>query len=51
MLQNKILYRFGQDNRFHRVLQPKQVPTILQKSHSEVWWRTFFFKHHDETYP
>jgi hypothetical protein len=29
VIQNGILYRFGQENRFHRVLQPQQVPTIL----------------------
>ncbi len=51
VLQNEILYRFRQDNRFHHVLQPKQMPTILQELHSEVWWKTFFFKHHNEKYP
>jgi hypothetical protein len=30
MLQNGIFYEFGQDYKFHRVLQPEQVPTILQ---------------------
>ena len=36
MLQNGIFYEFGQDNKFHRVLQPEQVPTILQELHSGV---------------
>ncbi len=36
MLQNGILYRFGQDNRFRGVLQHEQMPTILQELHNEV---------------
>ncbi len=36
LLQNVILYIFGQDNRFCHVLQPKDVPTILQELHSGV---------------
>jgi hypothetical protein len=36
VLQNGILYRFGQDNRFCHVLQPKHVPIILQELHSGV---------------
>jgi hypothetical protein len=30
VLQEKILYRFGQDNMFCWILQPEHVPTILQ---------------------
>jgi hypothetical protein len=41
MLQNGVLYIFGQDNMFRHVLQPKHVPTILQKLHSEVGGRHF----------
>jgi hypothetical protein len=29
MLQDDVLYKFGQDNKFDFVLHPKQVPTIL----------------------
>jgi hypothetical protein len=36
VLQNGILYKFGQDNRFHRVLQIEWVPTILQELHSGI---------------
>ncbi len=36
MLQNGILYNFGQDDRFHRVLQPKQMLTILQELHTGI---------------
>jgi hypothetical protein len=38
VLQNKI---FGQDNRFCFVLQPKQMPIILQELHGEVGERHF----------
>ncbi len=41
MLQEGILYIFGQDNKFHQVLQPKEVPTILQKLHGRVIGRHF----------
>jgi hypothetical protein len=30
VLQEKLLYRFAQDNMFLRILQPEHVPTILQ---------------------
>jgi hypothetical protein len=30
VLQEGLLYKFGQANMFCQVLQPKQVPTILQ---------------------
>ncbi len=36
MLQNRMFYRFGKDNRFCRVLQHEQVPTILQELHNGV---------------
>jgi len=36
VLPNGILYRFGQDNKFRFVLQPEQVPTVLQELHSGV---------------
>jgi hypothetical protein len=41
VLQNGILYRFGQDNRFCCVLQLERMPTILQELHSEVGGRHF----------
>jgi hypothetical protein len=31
-----MFYRFGKDNRFCRVLQHEQVPTILQELHNGV---------------
>ncbi len=42
VLQNGIFYKFGQDNKFHHVLQPKQVPTILHELHSGVGGGHFF---------
>jgi hypothetical protein len=42
VLQNGILYKFGQDNKFRFVLQPKQVLTILQELHSGVGGGHFF---------
>ncbi len=41
VLQNGMPYRFGQDNRFHHVLQLEHVPTILHELHSEVGGRHF----------
>jgi hypothetical protein len=41
VLQNGVLYRFGQDNRFCYVLQLKQMPTILQELHNGVGGRHF----------
>jgi len=38
-----ILYRFGQDNRFCWILQPKQVPTNLQELHGGVGRGHFSF--------
>jgi hypothetical protein len=36
VVQEGVLNRFGQDNKFHQVLQPEQMPTILQKLHATV---------------
>jgi hypothetical protein len=36
MLQNGVLYRFGHNNMFRRVLQHEQVLTILHELHSVV---------------
>jgi len=41
VLQNGVLYKFGQDTKFCCVLQPKQVPTILQKLHNGIGGRHF----------
>ncbi len=41
VLQNVILYRFGQDNMFRCVLKPQQMPIILQELHSGVSGRHF----------
>jgi hypothetical protein len=41
MLQEGIMYRFGQDNRFHQVLQLGHVSIILQKLHEGVTGRHF----------
>ncbi len=39
VLQKGILYKFGQDNQFRQVWQPKQVSTILQELHGDVGGR------------
>jgi hypothetical protein len=36
VFQERIPYKFGQDNKFRQVLQPEQVPTILQELHGGV---------------
>jgi len=41
VLQNGVLYRFGQDNRFCCVLQLEQMPTILQELHNGVGGKHF----------
>ncbi len=41
VLQEGVLYIFGQDNKFCQVLQPKEVPTILQELHGGVARRHF----------
>jgi hypothetical protein len=41
VLQNGILYRFGQDNKFCHVLQLERVPTILQELHNGFGGRHF----------
>ncbi len=41
VLQEGVLYIFGQDNKFCQVLQPKKVPTILQELHGGVARRHF----------
>ncbi len=41
MLQEGVLYRFGQVNRFCQVLQLEQVPTFLQELHGGVARRHF----------
>jgi hypothetical protein len=43
VLQKGILYRFGQDNKFRPILQPKLVSTILQELHGGTIKRHFFF--------
>jgi hypothetical protein len=43
MFQKGILYIFGQDNMFCRILQPKQVSTIMQKLHGGVAGKHFSF--------
>jgi hypothetical protein len=35
VLQEGVLYRFGH-NKFHRILQPKHVPIVLQELHRGV---------------
>jgi hypothetical protein len=42
VLQNGILYRFGQDNKFPFILQPEQMPIQLQELHSGVGGGHFF---------
>jgi hypothetical protein len=41
MLQKGALYKFGQDNKFHQILQPKQVSIVLQELHGGVAGRHF----------
>jgi hypothetical protein len=41
MLQEEIMYRFGQNNKFHQILQLNQVSTILQELHGGVTRRHF----------
>jgi hypothetical protein len=41
MLQDGVLYRFGQNNRFCHVLQLEQMPIVLQELHSGIGGRHF----------
>lgn len=43
MLQERVLYRFGQDNMFCQVLHPKHVSKVLQKLHGRVAGGHFSF--------
>jgi len=43
VLQNEILYKFGQDNKFRCVLQLEQVINILQELHSGVYGGHFYY--------
>jgi hypothetical protein len=36
VLQDGVLYRFGQNNRFCHVLQLEQMPIVLQELHSGI---------------
>ncbi len=42
MLQKGALYRFGQDNWFRQVLQPKQVSKVLQQLRGGIVGEHFF---------
>jgi hypothetical protein len=42
VLQDIILYKFGQNNKFCCVLQPKKVPTIPQELHNGVGGKHLF---------
>jgi hypothetical protein len=42
VLQKGILYKFGQDNQFRQVWQPKQMSTILQELHGGIIGGYFF---------
>jgi hypothetical protein len=43
VLQERTLYWFREDNKFHQILQPKYVPTMLQELHGRVVGGHFFF--------
>jgi hypothetical protein len=43
VFQERVPYKFEQDNKFCQVLQPKQVPTILQELHGGVTGGYFSF--------
>ncbi len=43
VFQERIPYKFGQDNKFCQVLQQEQVRTILQELHGRVAGRYFSF--------
>jgi hypothetical protein len=43
VFQEGLLYKFGQDNRFRQILQPKHVPIVLQELHGGVVGGHFSF--------
>jgi len=43
VFQKGTLYRFGQDNQFHQVLQPKQVSKVLQQLCGGIARGHFFY--------
>jgi len=43
VFQERVPYKFGQDNKFRQVLQPEQISTILQELHEGVTKGYFSF--------
>jgi hypothetical protein len=43
VLQQGVLYRFGQHNWVHQLLQSKQMSTILQELHGSIVGGHFFY--------